>query len=174
MVQSFFCWGCRLVMLRGMICCIRHKPIQADCCWLVMLWVMIRWQVISALLRTDKAICPMFLSHCAIVRQALWLYVGVRRSPYPLYDARRTRCMTAVAPVVWRPPYALLTAAEPWTFCCKERWFVMYCRYLTVVNAVPWRRNVWYSSFYAGNAISVNILLSKKTGQSLWLFNSFL
>lgn len=37
----------------------------------------------------------MFLSHCAIVRQALWLYVGVRRSPYPLYDARHTRCMTA-------------------------------------------------------------------------------
>lgn len=164
MVQSFFCWGCRLVMLRGMVCCIRHKPGPADCCRLVMLRIMIRWQAISALFRTDKAICPMFLSHCAIVRQALWLYAGVRR----------TRCMTPVAPVVWRPPYALLTAAEPWTFCCKERWFVTYCRYLTVVNTVPWRRYVWYSSFYAGSAMSVNILLSKKTGQSLWLFNSFL
>lgn len=37
----------------------------------------------------------MFLSHCTIVRQALWLYVRVQRLPYPLYDARRTRCMTA-------------------------------------------------------------------------------
>ena len=159
MVQSFFCWGCRLVMLWSMICCIRHKSGQADCCRLVMLRIMIRWQAISALFRTDKAICPMFLSHCAIVRQALWLYAGVRRSPYPLYDARHTRCMTA---------------AEPWTFYCKERWFVTYCRYLTIVNTVPWRRYVWYSSFYAGSAMSVNILLSKKTGQSLWLFNSFL